>query len=77
MKVYFLDSYDNKRELAEVQTKEEVWSVINNFLKERNYKSYYTRMWYEDKMTWVDVGSHSEFFLVDENIADVVFNSVG
>ena len=68
MKVYFLDSYNNKRELAEVQTKQEVWSVINNFLEERNYKSYYTRMWYEDNVTWIDVGSHSEFFLVDENI---------
>ena len=70
MKVYFLDSYNNKRELTEVQTKEEVWSVINKFLEERNYKSYYTRMWYEDNMTWIDVGSHSEFFLVDENIVN-------
>ena len=70
MKVYFLDSYNDKRELAEVQTKEEVWSIINKFLEERNYKSYYTRMWYEDNMTWIDVGSHSEFFLVDENIVN-------
>jgi len=70
MKVYFLDSYDNKREIAEVQTTKEVWSVINKFLEERNYKSYYTRMWYKDNMTWIDVGSHSEFFLVDEDIVN-------
>ena len=69
MNVYFRDSHNEKRLLAEnVLDKKEVWKVIQKFLNDHNFKSYYTRIWYSDNYTWFDVGSHTEFFLVDENL---------
>ena len=41
---------------------EEVWTVIEAFLKEKNYVSYYYRTIYREDYLWIDVGSHSEFF---------------
>ena len=32
-----------------------------------NYKSYYQRIWTDDDgITWIDVGSHSEFYVLKE-----------
>ena len=68
MNVYFRDSLGQKRLLEHVDTKEQVWSVIAKFLYDHNFTSYYTRTWFADGYTWYDVGSHTEFFLVDENL---------
>lgn len=41
--------------------------IIKKFCEERNFKTYYTRMWKDNNTTIFDVGSHSEFFhLVQE-----------
>lgn len=78
MKVYFCNCYDEMRLIGEVnevgETSNEIFKaamkIINQFLDERQYKSYYTRMWREDRegvpMTKFDVGSHSEFFYIDK-----------
>lgn len=68
MNVYFRDSFGRKRLLERVDTKEQVWGVIKKFLDDHYFTSYYTRMWFNDGYTWYDVGSHTEFFLVDENL---------
>lgn len=68
MKVYFKDSHGKKRLLKEVETKEDVWKVIQEFLDDHDFTSYYTRLWFTDGYTWFDVGSHTEYFLVDENL---------
>ena len=70
MKVYFRDSHGKKRLLKEVETKEGVWKVIQKFLDDHNFTSYYTRLWFADGYTWFDVGSHTEYFLVDENLME-------
>ena len=71
MNVYFRDSYGKRRLLeANVKDKEAVWKIIQKFLDDHNYKSYYTRIWYSDGYTWYDVGSHTEYFLVDEDIME-------
>ena len=70
MNVYFRDSHGKKRLLERVGTKEQVWGVIKKFLDDHNFKSYYTRTWFSDGYTWYDVGSHTEFFLVDENLME-------
>lgn len=70
MKVYFRDSHGKKRLLKEVTTKENAWKVIQEFMYDHNFKCYYTRLWFEDGYTWYDVGSHTEFFLVDENLME-------
>lgn len=72
MNLYFRDSNGDKRLIAtNLQLEKEVWGHIQKFLDGYNYKPYYTRMWYANGYTWYDVGSHTEFFLVDENIMEL------
>ena len=68
MNVYFRDSNGKKRFLQSAPTEDFVWKIIKKFLDDHNFKSYYTRTWFADGYTWYDVGSHTEFFLVDENL---------
>lgn len=71
MNLYFRDSYGRKRLLASnINSKESVWKYIKAFLDEHDFKSYYTRMWYADGYTWYDVGSHTEYFMVDTNLME-------
>ena len=45
----------------------ETFKIINDFLNEHNYKSYYKRAWKIcDKTTVVDVGSWTERFYIKE-----------
>ena len=46
--------------------KEEVHKEIKKFLDEYNFKSYYTRIWEENGRLKYDVGSHTEFFFLEE-----------
>ena len=58
-------SYSNPsstRVIAKVKTEQEASMKIKEFLDEHHYKSYYTRVWYEDNIKKHDVGSHTEFF---------------
>lgn len=66
--VYFKNSSGNLRLIKEANNKEEIKNIIQDFLDEHNFKSYYWRMWYEseESYTYVDVGSHSEFFCIRE-----------
>lgn len=69
MNVYFRDSHGKKRLLmSNVYTPEQAWKVMKKFMDDHNFTSYYTRIWFKDGYTWYDVGSHTEFFLVDENL---------
>ena len=69
MNLYFRDSHGKRRLLAkDMQSKEEIWKHIQRFLDDHDFKSYYTRVWYSDGFTWYDVGSHTEFFLVDADM---------
>ena len=66
MKLYFEDRYGRLREIADVETKDEVNSAIAEFLKQYRFTSYYTRYWITDgeEVSYItyDVGSHTEFF---------------
>jgi len=76
MKLYFENSYGESRVIAEVKTLEEISQEIKKFIdncnknkpKEKQFKSYYTRVWSENGRTWYDVGSHSEYFWVDKEL---------
>ena len=69
MKLYFENSYGERRVIAAPSTEENALEIIHAFCKERNFKIYYTRSWINDNGEKVyDVGSWSEFFyLVNEN----------
>lgn len=56
-----------KRKIGEAKTEKEAFVVINDFLKEHNYKSYYkviTQL--NEKEKRIDVGSWSQFFYIVE-----------
>lgn len=64
MKLYFKNSRGEERLIAECETVREAHKEINKFLDEHNFKCYYTRSWGDDKGVILDVGSHSEFFVI-------------
>ena len=54
-----------KRSIGIATTEALAYRIINEFLDEKKYKSYYTRSWQVDDDTiQVDVGSWSEFFFI-------------
>lgn len=65
--VVFKNSKGQKRIIGTAETNDEAFKVINDFLDDHNYKSYYTRTWKkDDKTTVIDVGSYTEFFYIQE-----------
>lgn len=67
MKVYFENSQGKKREIGQVDSKEKAFEIIENFLFEHNFTSYYTRYWEENGYLKIDVGSHTEFFYISKD----------
>ena len=51
--------------MAEPSNREEVNKEIDKFLDDHNFKSYYTRVWEENGRLIFDVGSHTEFFILE------------
>lgn len=64
MRVEFKNSYGVRRVIGECETEKEAFKIIYDFLKDHNYKSYYTRTREIEDRIWVDVGSHTEFFYI-------------
>lgn len=71
MKLYFYNSRGERRLIGEPTTQEGANMLIHSFLKAHNYRSYYTRMWEENGELWYDVGSHSEFFILNKTSNEV------
>lgn len=64
MKLTFKNSQGVEREIGQPNNQDGVVEIINQFLEERNYKSYYYRINQEDGKLVYDVGSHTEFFVL-------------
>lgn len=63
--LYFENSNGYRRKIGNPSSIDEASLIISDFLKNHNYKSYYTRMWTNDNdEVYYDVGSHSEFFVL-------------
>ena len=59
--------YEDLKANTSIKYEELAFKVINDFLDDHNYQSYYQRTWKrDDKTTVVDVGSHTEFFYIQE-----------
>lgn len=68
MKLYFENSIGKRKLIAKPKTEEDVQKEIQEFCDSRNYKIYYTRSWRnKDGLKVFDVGSWTEFFLLDDN----------
>lgn len=63
-KVIFENSRHEEREIGTAVSMDDAYSVIDKFLDEHNFKSYYKRVWEENGRNKVDVGSWSEFFYI-------------
>lgn len=62
MKLYFENSWGERRLIGEPETIIEGQAIIRQFCAERNYEIPYFRWWVEGNEVCVDTGSHSEFF---------------
>ena len=65
-KVIFENSRHEEREIGTAVDMQEAYKIIDKFLEEHNFRSFYKRTWKENGRTKVDVGSWSEFFYVEE-----------
>ena len=66
MKLLFSNSYGIERVIGEPNCLSEAIRIISDFLEEHSFKSYYTIMQFEGNRLAFDVGSHTEFFYLDE-----------
>lgn len=66
--VYFENSYGIRREIGQAETMYDVFEIVDKFLKDREYVSYYNRLNRLDSEYQLDVGSHSEFFYFSADI---------
>lgn len=63
-KLYFENSYGQRRLIGEPVDDKECWSMIHNFCEERSFKIPYVREWTTPEgERWYDVSSHTEFFI--------------
>lgn len=67
MKLIFENSYGVERVVADVQSEKEALAYIYKFCEERNFKVYYTRIWETNGRKHFDVGSHTEFFHLEDD----------
>lgn len=65
-KVIFQNSRHEEREIGTAVDMEGAYGVIDKFLDEHNFKSYYKRVWEENGRIKVDVGSWSEFMYIEK-----------
>ena len=65
MKLIFQNSRGEERVIAEPTNREEISKEIKKFLDEHNFKSYYIRIWEENGRLIYDVGSWSEFMVIE------------
>ena len=67
LNVIFKNSEGKKRIIGTAGSESGAFKLINKFLAEHNYKSYYKRTWKtDDKTMTVDVGSWAERFYIQE-----------
>lgn len=66
MKLIFKNSKGEERIIAEVKNEKEAFKEMDKFCEERNFTIYYVRSWMSGNRKKYDVGSHTEFFYLEE-----------
>lgn len=65
--VTFEDRYLDKHIIDKVETRRQAEAIIIQFCTQHNYDIPYLRYWeVAQKILQIDVGSHSEFFYIEE-----------
>lgn len=62
MKLYFENSWGERRLIGEPETRLGANKMVSDFCKARDFEIYYVRNWVQNGELVYDVGSHSEFF---------------
>ena len=75
-RVIFQNSRREERQIGTAYDYEHAYKIINKFLDEHNFKSYYTRGWMEDGRMCLDVGSWTEFFYLEEITIDDIIDDI-
>ena len=76
MNLYFEDSNGDRRIIASDIDYDGVFENIKAILDAHDFECYYTRLHYaDDGFTHIDVGSHTEFFLVDADLMEAINNA--
>lgn len=65
MYTLYLKSNNTLTKLNTLSTDKQIFQYINQYLKDNNIKSYYMRLWSRDNQTYIDYGSHVDFFVVE------------
>lgn len=65
-RVIFQNSRKQEREIGTAADIDGTYKIIDEFLNEHNYKSYYKRAWKENGRIKVDVGSWYEFMYIEK-----------
>lgn len=75
----FLNKKNEEIEIIKSSDKENINKAMNDYLNKIKFKSYYTRINFEnEKRIIIDYGSHSEFFIVEsENDKENMFEIFG
>lgn len=66
MNLYFQNRFGKKRKIADANNKKEALKAIRDFCNSKNYIIRYIREWGESEYIKYDVGSHTEFFLLEK-----------
>ena len=66
--IYFENSYGTRREIGQAETMYNVYEIVDKFLEDHKYVSYYKRLNNLGSEYQLDVGSHNEFFYFSVNI---------
>ena len=62
--LYFENGLGAWELLVKNVTEQEANKYMYDYIQRKNFKSYYTRCWYDEKGNlWTDYGSHSTFFV--------------
>ena len=63
---------ENDKEIVADNIKDwkQLWEEISEFLKNKNFKSYYYRQWILKDILWIDYGSWTDYLMVDAEILD-------
>lgn len=64
LNLYFQSSLGKRRLLGTSDNIRELRKQIREFCNQRDFHIYYTREWLENDEVMIDVGSHTEFFVL-------------
>ena len=69
MKLYLKNRFEEMKLIGNPASNKEAIQMMYDFCEERNFKIYYIRSWKNKgkNMIQYDVGSHSEFFYLQED----------